>query len=522
MAYQALYREWRPQRLSEVIGQRHVSQTLANAIRSGRVAQAYLFCGPRGTGKTTIARIIAKALNCVNGPTPEPCGECENCKNIAAGYAMDVIEIDAASNRGIDEIRDLRDKVRFAPAEGKYKVYIIDEVHMLTAEAFNALLKTLEEPPAHVVFILATTEPQRLPATILSRCQRFDFHRFSVDEIVQHLTRVCASTKLDVTADALALIARKADGGMRDALSLLDQTVAYATGKATVDDVLTVLGTTRDESLSEVARRIAAHDARGAIEAVTGFALEGRDLKQFTRDLLRYFRDLLMLRIASDPTGVVDAAETTLALLKADAALFDEAELLSVVETLATTDADLRQSTQPQLLLEVALIRLAHATTTATPHVAPASAPPATAHVPAAPAVATAPTAASATPPQPAAPADAPDMAAIQAAWPQVLEGVKKKRRSTHALLSEGSPTAVDGRTVTLVFKPGFAFHKDKIAESENSSIVQSVMSAVLGGHWQIRCAMADEQQTTAGGGEDPVVQGAIDLFGADLVKVRE
>lgn len=515
---------------------------MANAIKTGRVAQAYLFSGPRGTGKTTVARILAKALNCERGPTPEPCGECENCKHIAAGYSLDVTEIDAASNRGIDEIRDLRDKVKFAPAEGRYKVYIIDEVHMLTAEAFNALLKTLEEPPPHVVFVLATTEPQRLPATILSRCQRFDFHRFSVDEIRRHLTKVCTGAGLKVSPEALELIARKADGGMRDALSLLDQTVAYAMEGAGVDDVLAVLGTTRDEALSAIARLIAARDAHGAIEAVTGYALEGRDLKQFTKDLLRYFRDLLLCKIASDPRAVVDASDATLALLTADAALFSEDELLRAIETLASADADARWSTQPQLLLEVALIRLtrprAGATIDAppeTPHAASRPARPAAATVTRA-AESVAPGAAAVGPAAPgsAAPAVARkdrnvDAAAVtieqvRAAWPQVLEAVKKKRRSTHALLSEGRPESVEGRVVNIVFGEGFAFHKDKIMQSENSTIVAAALAAVLGGAWSIRCSLAGGPAGPGGGGDldDPLVRSAVELFGADVVRIKD
>lgn len=538
MTYKALYREYRPQRLSGIVGQKHVAQTLSNAITLGRVAQAYLFCGPRGTGKTTVARILAMALNCENGPTPEPCGECENCKHIAAGFAMDVTEIDAASNRGIDEIRDLRDKVRFAPAEGKYKVYIIDEVHMLTAEAFNALLKTLEEPPQHVVFVLATTEPQRLPATILSRCQRFDFHRFSVDEIGRHLKVICEGAALKVTPAALDLIARKADGGMRDALSLLDQTVAYAGDEAGVEDVHAVLGTTRDEALSAIVRLLAAQDARGIIEALTAYAMEGRDLKQFAKDLLRYCRDLLLCRIAADPRSVVDAADTTMELLTADAVLLSEDEWLRIIETLAAADADLRWSTQPQLLLEVTLIRLARPAVAALAPPQPApSAPPtvqpaAASHQHNAPAAGqTARGGASAKPPQsgPAPAASAGNdsgvtIERVRAAWPQILEAVKKKRRSTHALLSEGRPESVEGHVVHIVFGEGFAFHKDNITQGENSTIVTAALAAALGGTWGIRCTLAGGTEAPAAGGgqDDPLVRGAIEMFGADVVRVKE
>ena len=246
MTYRALYRVWRSQSFADLVGQEHVTRTLKNALKEKRFSHAYLFSGPRGTGKTSTAKIFAKAVNCLEGPAPEPCNRCEPCRRIAEGSLMDVVEIDAASNRGVDEIRDLRDKVKFAPTEVRYKVYIVDEVHMLTTEAFNALLKTLEEPPDHVIFILATTEPHKLPQTIRSRCQHFPFHRISFREIVRHLHRICDAQSVEVDEAALATIARAADGGMRDALSLLDQVLAYADGRVEESTVLAVTADSRE------------------------------------------------------------------------------------------------------------------------------------------------------------------------------------------------------------------------------------------------------------------------------------
>lgn len=283
MAYIALYRKWRPQTFKDLVGQEHISRTLANAITSGHIGHAYLFAGPRGTGKTSTAKILAKALNCEHGPTPEPCGQCEQCRKIADGSSMDVFEIDAASNRGIDEIRDLRETVKFAPVDGRYKVYIIDEVHMLTTEAFNALLKTLEEPPAHVVFILATTEAHKVPPTIQSRCQRYDFKRITVEEIESRLRYITAEMKMEAEDEALAMIAIQADGGMRDALSILDQCAALAEGTITAERVRQILGLVGHDWIYKMTKALAARNVQEALQILAELLRDGRTSSRFSR-----------------------------------------------------------------------------------------------------------------------------------------------------------------------------------------------------------------------------------------------
>lgn len=357
MAYIALYRKWRPQTFKDLVGQEHISRTLANAITSGHIGHAYLFAGPRGTGKTSTAKILAKALNCEHGPTPEPCGQCEQCRKIADGSSMDVFEIDAASNRGIDEIRDLRETVKFAPVDGRYKVYIIDEVHMLTTEAFNALLKTLEEPPAHVVFILATTEAHKVPPTIQSRCQRYDFKRITVEEIESRLRYITAEMKMEAEDEALAMIAIQADGGMRDALSILDQCAALAEGTITAERVRQILGLVGHDWIYKMTKALAARNVQEALQILAELLRDGKDLKQVLSELSLHLRSLMIFQAA----GTVEAMDLYAEpqdVLQEQAKLFAPEVLPRMIARLHEAMTEMKWSPQPRITVEVALMSL--------------------------------------------------------------------------------------------------------------------------------------------------------------------
>ena len=355
MAYVALYRRWRPQDFDTLVGQQAVKTALSNALASGRIAHAYLFAGPRGTGKTSTARILAKALNCDKGPTAHPCGECVNCERITAGTSMDVFEIDAASNRGIEEIKTLREQLAFAPVNGRYKVYIIDEVHMLTTEAFNALLKTLEEPPAHVIFILATTDPHKIPATIHSRCQRFDFRRVTVEEITDHLAMIAERSGINADREALRLIAIQSEGGMRDALSLLDQCGVMGE-QVTATTVREVLGIVGRETLRELVQAIGKQDLSATLEKLNFLLEQGKDVRQVLTELAEYLRALLLYKAAPSYQEVylTDTAEA----LAESAPLFSNDRLLAAEERLHAGIGELRWTVRPRITGELCLFDL--------------------------------------------------------------------------------------------------------------------------------------------------------------------
>ena len=357
MAYMALYRKWRPDNFANLVGQDHVSRTLANAIKSGRIGHAYLFTGPRGTGKTSTARILAKALNCEHGPTTEPCNKCEACQRINSGSSMDVFEVDAASNRGIDEIRDLRETVKFAPVNGRYKVYIIDEVHMLSRDAFNALLKTLEEPPAHVVFIMATTEVYKVPATIQSRCQRYDFKRITIDDIFNRLKTVVADMDIEVEDDALRMIAVKADGGMRDALSILDQCIALSEQSLTIDRVQQLLGLVGKEWLDKLVGALQSKDAAVVLTMVDEIIRTGKDLQQVLGELGIHFRGLMIFKAAGRVDGV-DYYSQTDESIKKQAAGFTQEQIVWIIRRIHEATNEVKWSPQPRIAVEAALLEI--------------------------------------------------------------------------------------------------------------------------------------------------------------------
>jgi len=359
MSYLVLARKWRPQVFEDVVGQEHVTRTLQNAIKTGRVAHAYLFTGARGVGKTSAARILAKALNCINGPTPVPCNTCESCKEIAGGSSMDVFEIDGASNTGVDDIRELRENIKFPPIKCRYRIYIIDEVHMLSTNAFNALLKTLEEPPPHVIFVFATTDPQKIPVTILSRCQEFDFKRIPALLIQERLKTIAESEKIKITDRGLHIIAREADGGMRDAQSILDQVISFAGEEVSDEDVAKSLGVIDREVLKNVVKSIMERTPAGCIQVVERVYDYGYDVRLFCKNLLEYIRNLTVLKVIKDPGQLIDLPDGEIAELKTLSDGFSQDELQQLFAILSRGEEELKRSSSPRLSLEMTLIKMA-------------------------------------------------------------------------------------------------------------------------------------------------------------------
>ena len=359
MSYQALYRKFRPQEFEDVKGQDHIVTTLKKQIKADRIGHAYLFCGTRGTGKTTVAKIFAKAVNCEHPVDGSPCGDCPSCRAISSGASMNVIEIDAASNNGVDNIRQIREEVAYRPTEGKFKVYIIDEVHMLSTGAFNALLKTLEEPPSYVMFILATTEAHKIPITILSRCQRYDFHRISIDTISARLSELMEEEGIEVEEKAIRYVAKAGDGSMRDALSLLDQCIAFHIGqKLTYDNVLEVLGAVDTEIFSRLLRCVLQQDITGAIRILDELVDEGRELGRLVADFTWYLRNLLLMQSSPDMEEILDMSTDNLAALKEEAGMVSSEVLMRYIRIFSELSNQLHYATQKRILIEIALIKL--------------------------------------------------------------------------------------------------------------------------------------------------------------------
>ena len=358
MSYTALYRKWRPLVFEDVVEQEHVVKTIKNTVMSGRIGHAYLFCGTRGTGKTTMAKIFARAINCLNPKDGNPCNECEMCKGILSDSILDVVEIDAASNNSVDNVREIRDEVVYAPSQAKYKVYIIDEVHMLSAGAFNALLKTLEEPPEHVKFILATTDPHKLPATILSRCQRFDFKKITPISIAQRVKMVANATDIKIEEDAALLIARLADGAMRDALSILDQCIAVGDKAISHQKVLDVVGIVSDDFIAEIVDDIKDRNTEGLVNGVERLSSSGRDILRFASDLVLYFRNLLMCKLSNNPNDILDVSKQYLDRMMLQAKTFSKDQIIGIIKELSSFEPQLKYALNQRVFLEVMLISI--------------------------------------------------------------------------------------------------------------------------------------------------------------------
>jgi len=358
MAYIALYRKWRPLVFEDVVEQEHVVKTLKHSVSIARIAHAYLFCGTRGTGKTTMAHILSRAINCLNPQDGNPCNQCEICSGILAGSILDVLEIDAASNNSVDNIREIRDEIVYAPSRAKFKVYIIDEVHMLSTGAFNALLKTLEEPPEHVVFILATTEPHKLPVTVLSRCQRFDFRRITVESIAGRLETIAESSGVVVHRDALKLMARLSDGALRDAISLLDQCISLGHAEISYEDVLSIVGIVNDTFIADVVEAVKGKNVVEVLGLIEKLVMDGKDITQFVSDLILYYRNILICKVAEKPEEIIEASREAVELMKNLCPGLSREEVTCIIKELSLLESALKWSSNPRILLEVSLIKL--------------------------------------------------------------------------------------------------------------------------------------------------------------------
>ena len=557
MAYLALYREWRPRRFKDIVGQEHITKTLTNALQQEKIAHAYLFSGPRGTGKTTAAKILAKALNCEQREGVEPCNHCASCLGIDQGSAMEVFEIDAASNRGIDEIRDLRENVKLSSIQGKNKVYIIDEVHMLTTEAFNALLKTLEEPPPQVVFILATTEVQKIPLTILSRVQRFEFHRISVQDIQKRLVEVCLSLSRKVDQSALVVIAQKSEGSLRDALSIMDQCLLQD-DPIGVEEVYLVLGMVGETFSAKLVEALASSDYGKSLTFLSEGIQQGRDPRQIISELLDYLRQMLLTCATGETPLVAPHIQDQLVQQSKQVGI---SRMLRWIAILLQGESQLKYASNARLAAELLLVQTIHEGQTMsisgqdevlkrlnsleqqvqglrlapeghTEHKPPLSAkmgPVSQRNLPA-----------STKTPQVVAKTVGLERAhegskrelmleGIQERWNDVLDQVKKRKKSTQAFLMEGKPVQLEGNTLTMVFREGCSFHKDKVSQIENRQTIEEVLKLLFGLPLTLQNFMENDYKSKKTPEsldlktqEQALINKAKDMFGADLVVVKD
>jgi len=528
MSYTVFALRWRPKNFDEIIGQAHIVNQLKSAIQKDRLAHAYLFSGPRGVGKTSTARILAKAINCKEAPTSEPCGKCPACLDIAGGRSMDVIEIDGASNRGIDDIRTLRENVKFSPSNGKFKVYIIDEVHQITTDGFNALLKTLEEPPDFVKFIFATTQPNKVPATILSRCQRLDFRRISVMETIVQLEKIAASEKVKVDKDVLFAVARASDGALRDAESILDQLIAFTKDKVCIEDVVSMLGMVEQNTLFEITDKMISKDPGAALELLNGIIDNGKDVNTFLADLIEHFRNLMVAKVSKENSGLIDLPEEVCGKLLEQANRLSLEEIFNGFSVLVNTQEIAKRMESLRIPLEISLVRLCLAKPVAS--VASVVKPvhqekPQVRH------------------PEPvrqekpqvqpmkkeepqliARKAPAEDVCPvsfeqIKSLWHEVVQNTSAQKISIGNYLKEGTPAKLLGNMLTVSLHKNRSLYKESLEKMENRIIVEKIISRIMKTELKVNFVFSLEDKVDDISVNHPALQSALNTFNARLIK---
>ena len=546
MSYKAIYRKFRPNTFDDVLGQEHITTILKNQIKNDSIAHAYLFSGTRGTGKTSTARIFARAINCLS--EDPPCNSCEKCKGILEETVMDIVEIDAASNNSVDDVRDLREKSKYPPSNCKYKVYIIDEIHMLSKGAFNALLKVLEEPPAHLVFILATTEPDRLPATILSRCQRYDFKRVSVDNIVKNMKDIAAKIPIEIEDSALDLIARNSDGAMRDALSILDQCVSFSEEKISYDYVVSILGIVNNDLMFHIVDDIISGQTADLLNRVQSIIQDGVDIKQFLKDMILHFRNLMVMKTSESVEYSIDGTEEFIETLKIQSQTIELEKIITYINILSEAENKCKWITQARIIVEVALIKMIKLPSNTSidsliekidslesqiksgkieisSSVKQSQAKNETrsqeARGPAK-------TKESKTVKTDASTSkitlenENVNFELVKSEWLNILNVIKKKKIALHALMIEGKVTSFKNSILTISFKEGFGFHRDALDKESNKESIEDIIASTLNTKIQLKLEMESAPIVDLEQEKRDLVQDVIDVFGEELVEVQD
>ncbi|MGO1369640.1 DNA polymerase III subunit gamma/tau [Senegalia sp. (in: firmicutes)] len=548
MAFKALYRRFRPKTFDDVVGQEHITRVLKNQILNDNIAHAYLFSGTRGTGKTSTAKIFARAVNCIDNNTGNPCNDCEVCRSILDDNIMDVVEMDAASNNSVDDIRDLKEKVKYPPSKGRYKVYIIDEVHMLSKGAFNALLKTLEEPPSHLIFILATTEPQKLPATILSRCQRYDFKRITVKEIVTTMKNICDELNIEVEERGLQLIARNSDGAMRDALSILDQCISFADEKVSYEYILELLGTVNSDIIFDMADSIIEKDLEKSLKTVDELIIIGKDIHQFIKDMINHFRNLMVSKASDKLNDIIDGTEETIERFKIQSQNIELSRIIAIIKLLSEAEVNSKWSSEPRIILETTIMKMLSPELDTSVDSLLARISNLESAVKRGKIVVEEKLEDTNTKSNIAKTVSKQvtkketikkeedkkeeiiinkeineniDINDVMKIWPDMMKKIKTEKISIQALLSEGIPHDIEGNTLYVLFKDGFGFHKDAVNKDDNKKYIENTLNNILSSNMNIKFMMEDE----VGKKEDVVdslTKEVIDVFGEDIVEFEE